>query len=350
MESTRRNRIRVEKLEQQVGMDVSRSLNRPPPFPVEHFCRPLPPRIKRVTIPTILLSKHLRRSRLPLDYTYTSLKILKLSRCSAFIENRLELPGVRPVLHPFQCQAERRTRRRRRCVDLEKRRKSGERKKNKANSFSPTSRPNARDCPCLSARKTYSFDHPIPSFSPSPLLPHRDFSDVETRRFHTGGKRGGEEKGNKTRVSLSPPPSYLSDVLTGGIKRSHETGKPQSANTPWGRHEYRRIGNRLALGIRRQLAATGLPVFFRYLSPRLESNGNPRQTSCEESGINLLPPSSYIPLSISSLHRGTTTLRSAIFAFLDLVVIVRIGSDKESGFLFARRRGRRSTSSAVPAG
>lgn len=40
MESTRRNRIRVEKLEQQVGMDVPRSLNRPPPFPVEHFCRP----------------------------------------------------------------------------------------------------------------------------------------------------------------------------------------------------------------------------------------------------------------------------------------------------------------------
>lgn len=279
---------------------------------------PRPPRIKRVTIPTILLSKHLRRSRLPLDYTctYTSLKILKLSRCSAFIENRLELPGVRPVLHPFQCQAERRTRRRRRrCVDLEKRRKSGERKKNKANSFSPTSRPNARDCPCLSARKTYSFDHPIPSFSPSPsLLPHRDSSDVETRRFHTGGKRGGEEKGNKTRVSLSPPPSYLSDVLTGGIKRSHETGKPQSANTPWGRHEYRRIGNRLALGIRRQLAATGLPVFFRYLSPRLESNGNPRQTSCEESGINLLLPSlsRYLPFTAEPPLLGPRYLRSSI--------------------------------------
>lgn len=47
-----------------------------------HFC-PFPPRrIKRVTIPTILLSKHLRRSRLPLDYTYTSLKILKLSRAT----------------------------------------------------------------------------------------------------------------------------------------------------------------------------------------------------------------------------------------------------------------------------
>lgn len=186
---------------------------------------------------------------------------------------------------------------------------------------------------------------------PFPLsLPLPPYYRIATPRMWKRGDSTREEKGNKTRVSLSPPPSYLSDVLTGGIKRSHETGKPQSANTPWGRHEYRRIGNRLALGIRRQLAATGLPVFFRYLSPRLESNGNPRQTSCEESGINLLPPSSYFPLSISSLHRGTTTLRSAIFAFLDLVVIVPIGSDKESGFLFARRRGRRSTSSAVPAG
>lgn len=152
---------------------------------------------------------------------------------------------------------------------------------------------------------------------PFPLsLPLPPYYRIATPRMWKRGDstRGGEEKGNKTRVSLSPPPSYLSDVLTGGIKRSHETGKPQSANTPWGRHEYRRIGNRLALGIRRQLAATGLPVFFRYLSPRLESNGNPRQTSCEESGINLLLPSlsRYLPFTAEPPLLGPRYLRSSI--------------------------------------
>lgn len=142
-------------------------------------------------------------------------------------------------------------------VDLEKRReKKKERKKQKqssANSFSPTSR---RDCPCLSVRKTYSFDHPILSPPFFLITASRMWYEEETR-FHTGEKgREGEEKGGGKRHAFLCSPSYLSDVLTGGIKRSHETGKPQSANTPWGRHEYRRIGNRLALGIRRQLAAT----------------------------------------------------------------------------------------------
>lgn len=153
---------------------------------------------------------------------------------------------------------------------------------------------------------------------PFPLsLPLPPYYRIATPRMWKRGDSTREEKGNKTRVSLSPPPSYLSDVLTGGIKRSHETGKPQSANTPWGRHEYRRIGNRLALGIRRQLAATGLPVFFRYLSPRLESNGNPRQTSCEESGINLPPPlpislSRYLPFTAEPPLLGPRYLRSSI--------------------------------------
>lgn len=58
----------------------------------------------------------------------------------------------------------------------------------------------------------------------------------------------------------APFPSRLS-----GNKRSRETGKPQSANTLSGRHEYRRIGNRLAPGIWRQLAAYFRPLRRRFL-------------------------------------------------------------------------------------
>ena len=66
-------------------------------------------------------------------------------------------------------------------------------------------------------------------------------------------------------------------------------------------HEYRRIGNRLALGIRRQ------PKQVSRLTDRFPSNTlssrrdllrrNPRQTSCEESGINV--PALCPPLDIS---------------------------------------------------
>lgn len=176
-------------------------------------------------------------------------------------------------------------------------------KKRKTKQFLDFSAERARLSMLFLARQTYSFDHPILSLSLSSLLLHPRM----WKRDSTREREGRRKVKRHAFLSLSPtPPSYLSDVLTGGIKRSHETGKPQSANTPWGRHEYRRIGNRLALGIRRQ--PPGLPVFFRYLSPplRLESNGNPRQTSCEESGINVLLPLS-ISLSRYPLYRGTTT-------------------------------------------
>lgn len=135
-------------------------------------------------------------------------------------------------------------------------------KKRKTKQFLDFSAERARLSMPLLARQTYSFDHPILSLSLSSLLLHPRM----WKRDSTREREGRRKVKRHAFLSLSPtPPSYLSDLLTGGIKRSHETGKPQSANTPWGRHEYRRIGNRLAIGIQRQ--PPGLPVFFRYLSP-----------------------------------------------------------------------------------
>lgn len=106
-------------------------------------------------------------SRLPLDYTYTSLKILKLSRAtrSAFIENRLEPPGVRRVLHPFQCQAKKGEEGGGMCRSRSKRKK--ETKTKRKPSFSSPLDFSARLS--ILREKPYSFDHPIlPSFPPLP--------------------------------------------------------------------------------------------------------------------------------------------------------------------------------------
>lgn len=122
-------------------------------------------------------------------------------------------PGVTPFSMPSREENEEEEEV---CRSWEKKKERGKKEKQSELLLPPTSRPNARDCPCLSARKTYSFDHPIPSFSPSPsLLPHRDSSDVETRRFHTGGKRERD-----TRFSLPSP--FLS------LRRSHRGNKKES--------------------------------------------------------------------------------------------------------------------------
>lgn len=252
---------------------------------------------------------------LPLDYTYTSLKILKLSRSTVLGLHWKPsgttgcAPGVTPFSMPSQGAGGGGGRR---GVDLEKRRekkkerKKKERKKQKqssANSFSPTSR---RDCPCLSARKTYSFDHPILSPPFSLITASRMWYEEETR-FHTGEKgREGEEKGKETRVPLFP---FLS------LRRSHRGNKKESRDrktsiskhtvgTSWISENWKSVSPWDSTTAR----SHRLPVFFRYLSPRLESSGNPRQTSCEESGINVLPLSLHIPPALSiSLYRGTTT-------------------------------------------
>ena len=212
-------------------------------------------------------------------------------------------------------------------------------KKRKTKQFLDFSAERARLSMPLLARQTYSFDHPILSLSPYYCILGCE-NEIP---------RGREEEGEKTRVSL---PFTHSPFLS--LRPSHRGNKKESRDrktsiskhtvgTSWISENWKSVSPWDSTTATR--STSFLPISIPPL--RLESNGNPRQTSCEESGINVLPPLS-ISLSRYPLYRGTTThsaLRSAIFAFLDLVVIVRIGSDKESGFLSAWRRRRETTSS-----
>lgn len=228
-------------------------------------------------------------------------------------------------------------------VSILRKEEKKEGKKRKTKQFLDFSAERARLSMPLLARQTYSFDHPILSLS---LLLIIASSDVETKRKRDWGREKG---GEKTRVSL---PFTHSPFLS--LRPSHRGNKKESRDrktsiskhtvgTSWISENWKSVSPWDSTTATR--STSFLPISIPPL--RLESNGNPRQTSCEESGINVLLPLS-ISLSRYPLYRGTTThsaLRSAIFAFLDLVVIVRIGSDKESGFLSAWRRRRETTSS-----
>ena len=217
-------------------------------------------------------------------------------------------------------------------------------KKRKTKQFLDFSAERARLSMPLLARQTYSFDHPILSLSLSSLLLHPRM----WKRDSTREREGRRKVKRHAFLSLSPTP-FLS------LRPSHRGNKKESRDrktsiskhtvgTSWISENWKSVSPWDSTTATR--STSFLPISIPPL--RLESNGNPRQTSCEESGINVLPPLS-ISLSRYPLYRGTTThsaLRSAIFAFLDLVVIVRIGSDKESGFLSAWRRRRRETTSS----
>lgn len=131
---------------------------------------------------------------------------------SAFIENRLERPGVRRVLHPFQRQAKKGGGgRERMCRSRRKKERKKETKtKRKAPSFflPPTSQ---RDCPSSVRNRIRLI---IPFFLS--LITTSDTVQGETR-FHTGekGKIGWRERERETHASL--PLFYL--------RRSHTQGE-----------------------------------------------------------------------------------------------------------------------------
>lgn len=193
-----------------------------------HFC-PFPPRrIKRVTIPTILLSKHLRRSRLPLDYTYTSLKILKLSRATR--------PSLKTVWNDrvcagcytlFNAKPRRGGGREGEDVSISKKKRKKEGNKNKAQSTFFLSPPDFSARLSILREKPYSFDHPILPF------PY----------YHIGHGTGrnkiphGRERKNRVereRERPTPPfPFFISDVLThrGNKKESRDRKTSISKHT-----------------------------------------------------------------------------------------------------------------------
>lgn len=132
---------------------------------------------------------------------------------SAFIENRLERPGVRRVLHPFQRQAKKGGGREGEDVSISKKKRKKEGNKNKAQSTFFLSPPDFSARLSILREKPYSFDHPI---LPFPYYHIGETVQGETR-FHTGekGKIGWRERERETHASL--PLFYL--------RRSHTQGE-----------------------------------------------------------------------------------------------------------------------------
>lgn len=228
-------------------------------------------------------------------------------------------PGVTPFSTPSQEGGEGED------VSISKKKRKKEGNKNKGQSTFFLSPPDFSTRLSILREKPYSFDHPI---LPFPYY-HIGHGTGRNKIPHGRERKNRVERERETHASLPP---FLSQTFshTGGIKRSHETGKPQSANTPWGpswiSENWKSVNPWDSTTARSHQFSSDIypPAWNPAEILARRPARNPELT------FSLPPPLLsflYPSLDIIPLPRNHhSALRSAIFAFLDLLVIVRIGS------------------------